>query len=86
MSLPASFPSQGENVQVTLTEESRSEGKIGLKAYRNYFTAGANWVIIIVLILVNVSAQVNRDLCFVLRPQLDIYSNIYVYTVFIYTP
>ncbi|KAM5312286.1 ATP-binding cassette sub-family C member 4 isoform 2-T2 [Glossophaga mutica] len=47
-----------ENVQVTVPEESRSEGKIGFKAYRNYFTAGANWFIIIVLILLNIAAQV----------------------------
>ncbi|XP_036913453.1 ATP-binding cassette sub-family C member 4 [Sturnira hondurensis] len=47
-----------ENVQVPVTEESRSQGKIGLKAYRNYFTAGANWFIIIVLILFNVAAHV----------------------------
>ncbi|XP_054442451.1 ATP-binding cassette sub-family C member 4 isoform X2 [Pteronotus mesoamericanus] len=47
-----------ESIQVTLPEESRSEGKIGLKAYRNYFTAGANWFIIIVLVLVNIMAQV----------------------------
>ncbi|XP_014720342.2 ATP-binding cassette sub-family C member 4 [Equus asinus] len=47
-----------ENAQVTLSEESRSEGNIGLKAYKNYFTAGAHWLIIIFLILLNIIAQV----------------------------
>ncbi|XP_035867120.1 multidrug resistance-associated protein 4 [Phyllostomus discolor] len=47
-----------ENVQATVPEESRSEGKIGLKAYRNYFTAGANWFILIILVLMNIAAQV----------------------------
>lgn len=57
-----------------MTEESRSEGKIGLKAYKNYFIAGAHWLTLILLILVNIVAQVLRDICFVLCPQLDIYS------------
>ncbi|XP_014446420.1 multidrug resistance-associated protein 4 [Tupaia chinensis] len=47
-----------ENVQVTQSEESRSEGKVGFKAYRNYFTAGAHWFVIIFLILLNTAAQV----------------------------
>ncbi|XP_057563578.1 ATP-binding cassette sub-family C member 4 isoform X2 [Hippopotamus amphibius kiboko] len=47
-----------ENMQVTLPEESRSEGKVGFKAYRNYFTAGSHWFSIIFLILVNIAAQV----------------------------
>ncbi|XP_040847175.1 ATP-binding cassette sub-family C member 4 isoform X5 [Ochotona curzoniae] len=49
---------EAENTQVALTEESRSEGKIGFKAYKNYFRAGAHWFIIIVLILLNLAAQV----------------------------
>nr|KAF6367422.1 ATP binding cassette subfamily C member 4 [Myotis myotis] len=48
-----------ENVQVAVTEESRSEGKIGLKAYKNYFIAGAHWFTIILLILVNIVAQLS---------------------------
>lgn len=72
-------------MQVAVSEESRSEGKVGLKAYKNYFIAGAHWFIIIFLILINIVAQVNRDICFVLCSQLDSYSNIFVYTVFIYT-
>ncbi|XP_059935774.1 ATP-binding cassette sub-family C member 4 isoform X2 [Mesoplodon densirostris] len=47
-----------ENIQVTLSEESRLEGKVGFKAYMNYFTAGAHWLIIIFLIPVNIAAQV----------------------------
>ncbi|XP_026971790.1 ATP-binding cassette sub-family C member 4 isoform X1 [Sagmatias obliquidens] len=47
-----------ENIQVTLSEESRLEGKVGFKAYKNYFTAGAPWLIILFLIPVNIAAQV----------------------------
>ncbi|GAB5566426.1 ATP-binding cassette sub-family C member 4 isoform X2 [Prionailurus iriomotensis] len=47
-----------ENLQVTVSEERRSEGKVGLKAYKSYFTAGAHWFIIIFLILLNIAAQV----------------------------
>ncbi|KAM5288773.1 ATP-binding cassette sub-family C member 4 isoform 1-T1 [Ctenodactylus gundi] len=47
-----------EDVQVTQPEESRSEGQVGFKAYKNYFTAGASWFIIIFLILLNMAAQV----------------------------
>nr|XP_031322068.1 multidrug resistance-associated protein 4 isoform X2 [Camelus dromedarius] len=46
-----------KDIQVTLPEESRSEGKVGFKAYKNYFTAGAHWFIIIFLILLNIAAQ-----------------------------
>ena len=62
------FHSQTENIQVALPEESRSEGEVGFKAYKNYFTAGAHWFIIIFLILVNVAAQVNKDISFDLCP------------------
>ncbi|OWK00794.1 hypothetical protein Celaphus_00016765, partial [Cervus elaphus hippelaphus] len=34
------------------------EGKVGFKTYENYFTAGADWPVIIFLILVNIAAQV----------------------------
>ncbi|XP_069858835.1 ATP-binding cassette sub-family C member 4 [Dipodomys merriami] len=47
-----------EDVQVVQSEESRSEGKIGFKAYKNYFTAGAPWLMIIFLVLLNMAAQV----------------------------
>ncbi|KAG8517021.1 Multidrug resistance-associated protein 4, partial [Galemys pyrenaicus] len=46
-----------ENVQATLPEESRSEGKVGFKAYKNYLTAGAHWLVIVFLLLVNIAAQ-----------------------------
>ena len=72
MSLSA-FPSKTENIQVTLTEETRSEGKVGFKAYKNYFTAGAHWFIIIFLILMNIAAQVNKDIYFGVCPQFGIY-------------
>uniref|UniRef100_A0A8D0T6P7 Multidrug resistance-associated protein 4 n=1 Tax=Sus scrofa TaxID=9823 RepID=A0A8D0T6P7_PIG len=48
-----------ETIQVTLSLESRSEGKVDFKAYKDYFTAGAHWNIIILLILVNIAAQVS---------------------------
>lgn len=58
--LPLPFPSQIENTQVALSEERRSEGKVGFKAYRNYLTAGAHWFVIVFLILLNIASQVNR--------------------------
>ncbi|XP_047408548.1 ATP-binding cassette sub-family C member 4 isoform X2 [Sciurus carolinensis] len=48
-----------ENAQAVQPEESRSEGKVGFKVYKNYFTAGASWFIIIFLILLNMAAQVS---------------------------
>nr|XP_045724533.1 ATP-binding cassette sub-family C member 4 [Mirounga angustirostris] len=47
-----------ESTQVAVSEESRSEGKVGLKAYKNYLTAGAHWLAIVFLILLNIIAQV----------------------------
>ncbi|XP_070656005.1 ATP-binding cassette sub-family C member 4-like isoform X3 [Bos indicus] len=47
-----------ENIQVTLPVEDHLEGKVGFKTYKNYFTAGADWPIIIFFILVNIAAQV----------------------------
>nr|XP_036880742.1 multidrug resistance-associated protein 4 [Manis javanica] len=47
-----------ENMQVTVPEESRSEGEVGLRVYKNYFIAGTSWLIIIFLILLNIAAQV----------------------------
>ncbi|XP_038615214.1 multidrug resistance-associated protein 4 isoform X2 [Tachyglossus aculeatus] len=51
-------PQPTENMQVAFPEESRSEGKIGFKAYRKYFEAGASYFVIFVLIVLNVLAQV----------------------------
>ncbi|XP_032133380.1 multidrug resistance-associated protein 4 isoform X6 [Sapajus apella] len=47
-----------ENVPAALSEENRSEGKVGFKAYKNYFRAGAHWMVIIFLVLLNAAAQV----------------------------
>lgn len=61
--LPPLFPSQAENTQAVQPEESRSEGRIGFKAYKNYFTAGASWFFIIFLVLLNMAGQVCIDTC-----------------------
>ncbi|XP_020821464.1 LOW QUALITY PROTEIN: ATP-binding cassette sub-family C member 4 [Phascolarctos cinereus] len=47
-----------EDIPVVLPEENRSEGKIGFKSYRNYFAAGANCFVIVLLVLLNILAQV----------------------------
>ncbi|XP_028627445.1 multidrug resistance-associated protein 4 [Grammomys surdaster] len=47
-----------ENTQAVQPEESRSEGRISFKAYKNYFTAGASWFFIIFLVLLNMVGQV----------------------------
>ena len=73
MSLTAIFPSQTENIEVTLPLEDRLEGKVGIKTYNDYFTAGAQWFILIFLILVNIAAQVNKDIYFGVCSQLGIY-------------
>ncbi|XP_018861628.1 multidrug resistance-associated protein 4 isoform X6 [Parus major] len=48
----------GENALATVPEESRHEGKIGFKVYRKYFTAGANYFVIFILLVLNILAQV----------------------------
>ncbi|XP_072478211.1 ATP-binding cassette sub-family C member 4 isoform X1 [Notamacropus eugenii] len=55
---PAEQPAT-EDVPVALPEESRSAGTIGFKTYRNYFAAGANCFVIVLLILLNILAQVS---------------------------
>uniref|UniRef100_A0ABK0LI83 ATP binding cassette subfamily C member 4 n=1 Tax=Rattus norvegicus TaxID=10116 RepID=A0ABK0LI83_RAT len=50
-----------ENTQAAQPEESRSEGRIGFKAYKNYFSAGASWFFIIFLVLLNLMGQVYND-------------------------
>ncbi|KAI4581557.1 hypothetical protein MJG53_010000 [Ovis ammon polii x Ovis aries] len=47
-----------ENIQVMLSDESHLEGSVGFKTYKNYFTAGAHWLTMVFLILVNIAAQV----------------------------
>lgn len=49
---------QTEPVLTAVPEESRSEGKINFKIYRKYFSAGANYFIIFILLFLNVLAQV----------------------------
>lgn len=61
--LIAPFPSQTEHTQAAQPEESRLEGKVGFKAYKNYFSAGASWFFVIFLILLNLAAQVQDDVC-----------------------
>ena len=73
LSLTAIFPSQAENIEVTLLLEDHLEGKVGIKTYNDYFTAGAQWFILIFLILVNIAAQVNKDIYFGVCSQLGIY-------------
>ncbi|XP_040984594.1 ATP-binding cassette sub-family C member 4 isoform X7 [Aquila chrysaetos chrysaetos] len=47
-----------ENALAAVPEESRSEGKINFKVYRKYFTAGANYFVILILLIFNILAQV----------------------------
>uniref|UniRef100_A0A452FNI3 Multidrug resistance-associated protein 4-like n=2 Tax=Capra hircus TaxID=9925 RepID=A0A452FNI3_CAPHI len=47
-----------EDILVILPLEDYSKGQVGCKTYKNYFTAGAHWFIIIFLILMNIAAQV----------------------------
>ncbi|XP_043747922.1 ATP-binding cassette sub-family C member 4-like isoform X3 [Cervus elaphus] len=49
---------EAENIQVVLPLEDHLEGKVDFKTYKNYFTGGADWSVIIFLILVNIAAQV----------------------------
>ncbi|XP_041279325.1 ATP-binding cassette sub-family C member 4 isoform X1 [Onychostruthus taczanowskii] len=48
----------GENALAAVPEESRHEGKINFKVYRKYFSAGANYFVIFILLLLNILAQV----------------------------
>uniref|UniRef100_A0A8C6VHL5 Multidrug resistance-associated protein 4 n=1 Tax=Naja naja TaxID=35670 RepID=A0A8C6VHL5_NAJNA len=41
-----------------LPEESRSEGKIDFTIYKKYFSAGANYFVIFILIVLNILAQI----------------------------
>uniref|UniRef100_A0A4W2HQ67 Multidrug resistance-associated protein 4 n=1 Tax=Bos indicus x Bos taurus TaxID=30522 RepID=A0A4W2HQ67_BOBOX len=67
-----------ENIQVTLPLEDHLEGKVSLKTYENYVTAGAGWPVIILLILVNIAAQVCKGVYFGLgNIQRDLYFRLY---------
>lgn len=50
---------QAEQVQ-TIPEESRAQGTIGVKLYVKYLTAGANIMVLLLVILINILAQVRR--------------------------
>ncbi|XP_078077780.1 ATP-binding cassette sub-family C member 4 isoform X2 [Mustelus asterias] len=54
-----SFEPPGESVLSAVPEESRSEGSIGFKVYKKYFLAGANGVMVLVVIILNFLAQVS---------------------------
>uniref|UniRef100_A0A3Q1MCF0 Multidrug resistance-associated protein 4 n=1 Tax=Bos taurus TaxID=9913 RepID=A0A3Q1MCF0_BOVIN len=73
---------ESENIQVTLPLEDHLGGKVGFKTYKNYFTGGADWLVIIFLILVNIAAQVRKgvyfDLCTQVNVQSDLYSGVLV--------
>lgn len=51
---------QAEQVQ-TMPEESRAEGTISAKLYVKYLRAGANILFLVVVMLINVLAQVHTD-------------------------
>lgn len=51
------LPEQAEKVQ-TVQEESRSQGDIGLKVYAKYLSSGANVVVLVVVLFINILAQV----------------------------
>uniref|UniRef100_A0A0K8RTW6 Multidrug resistance-associated protein 4 n=1 Tax=Crotalus horridus TaxID=35024 RepID=A0A0K8RTW6_CROHD len=53
----AGSPAMGP-VLTALPEESRSEGKIGFTIYKKYFSAGANYFVIFILLVLNILAQV----------------------------
>ncbi|XP_072332338.1 ATP-binding cassette sub-family C member 4 isoform X2 [Scyliorhinus torazame] len=54
-----SFEPMGEPVLSTVPEESRSEGSIGFKVYKKYFLAGANGLMVVIVIILNLLAQVS---------------------------
>lgn len=53
----------------TVAEETRLEGTIGLRMYWKYFKAGANIIMLILLVLLNLLAQVyNTGVLYTKRP------------------
>lgn len=53
-------PWQTEAVQA-VPEESRAQGTIGMKMYLKYLRAGANIVVLLFAVLVNLLAQVQQQ-------------------------
>uniref|UniRef100_A0A669BHD8 Cystic fibrosis transmembrane conductance regulator n=1 Tax=Oreochromis niloticus TaxID=8128 RepID=A0A669BHD8_ORENI len=45
----------------TFAEENRAQGTIGMRIYAKYLTAGANIVVLLAVVLLNIMAQVHRD-------------------------
>lgn len=60
MTLGSPDTRQAEQVQ-TVPEESRADGTISTKLYMKYLRAGANVVFLVVVMLINVLAQVQTD-------------------------
>ncbi|XP_030057237.1 ATP-binding cassette sub-family C member 4 [Microcaecilia unicolor] len=48
-----------EPVLTVLPEESRAEGTVGFKVYKKYFSAGANYIVIFIFLLLGMLAQVS---------------------------
>ena len=61
------------------------EGKVGFKTYKNYFTAGAGWSVILFIILINIAAQVCKGIYFGLCPQLVDYVLFILYLFYNYS-
>lgn len=53
---------QAEHVQ-TIPEESRAQGTIGVKLYMKYLRAGGNIAALLIVVLINILAQVCRKHC-----------------------
>uniref|UniRef100_A0AAX7UF95 Cystic fibrosis transmembrane conductance regulator n=1 Tax=Astatotilapia calliptera TaxID=8154 RepID=A0AAX7UF95_ASTCA len=49
-----------EKVQ-TFAEETRTQGTIGIRIYAKYLAAGANIVVLLAVVLLNIMAQVHKD-------------------------
>lgn len=43
-----------------MSDESRTEGKIGVRIYLKYLTAGVNVLVLLILVLLNLFAQVQQ--------------------------
>uniref|UniRef100_A0A8U7M3P9 Multidrug resistance-associated protein 4 n=1 Tax=Corvus moneduloides TaxID=1196302 RepID=A0A8U7M3P9_CORMO len=62
LSQDSSIHSQKDGaVEQPPVSESRHEGKINFKVYRKYFSAGANYFVIFILLVFNILAQVSFD-------------------------
>lgn len=64
---------QGEAVQ-TVVEESRGEGNIKFSLYLKYLRAGANILVLVLMVLINLLAQVNDKILFTGLYTFNLYS------------